>query len=208
MRRVVKGDTPLFWMEFMKAHPCIQYEDLNQLVEGKTLRGKIRSQLVQEQQYLCAYCCKSIDESNAHNEHIRPQSQFPQASMEYGNLIASCMTSGSTLTCGMRKGDQYDNEMFVSPLQHDCASHFEFAQDGRILGVTEQGQYTVDLLNLNAYSLKEARRALFCEELKSAIVCGKDYVYEYYIQPQNGRLPRFVDMTAYFYDNGYFDQEQ
>lgn len=58
-------------------------------------------------------------------------------------------------TCGMKKGNDFDGERFVSPLQPDCENQFEYFGDGRIEGDT----YTIDLLNLNSPMLRIARKA-------------------------------------------------
>ncbi len=82
---------------------------------------------------ICCYCCGSLEKgpSSAHNEHVKPQSSYPNDSMDYGNLLASCNNGN---TCGAAKRDTYDDRYFVSPLREDCEDHFSFSQDGRIRG--------------------------------------------------------------------------
>lgn len=204
MKRITKANTPEFWEEFLKRNPHIHYDDLENSQEGKNFRRKMTEFLLEEQKYLCAYCCSKIDKENAHNEHIRPQSCFPKDCMDYYNLLASCMTKE---TCGRQKKGKYDNSKFVSPLDDDCEKHFGFTQDAQIVPKTKKGRYTIELLNLNAYSLTEKRKATFMEVSKAAEDLGKQYVYEYYILPHEGKLPRFVDMIEFFYSQGFFDKE-
>lgn len=203
MKKIIKDQAPAFWTKFIRRHPTIRYDDLNATKEGRQLKADIRLHMIQNQQFLCAYCCKIIKADNSHNEHIKPRSLYPNLSMEYNNLLASCSTSN---TCGMKKLSQY-NSNFISPLREDCESHFQFEPNGRIIGITERGKYTVTLLNLNSFSLVDARSALYDECEMMAKQCGKEYILEYYIQPVDGHLPRFVDMVQFFYSNGFFDAD-
>lgn len=207
MRRITKDETPEFWTTFIKRYPRTTYQMLEETQEGKTVKSQIRAHMVQHQQHLCGYCCKVIEEAQAHNEHICPQSTYQNQSMEYSNLIASCTTQGGDSTCGMKKRGNYNSSLFVSPLMADCEQHFRFLENGKIDSITPEGQYTIELLNLNSYALKAARSALLKEIDQMAKACGKEYVIEYYVEPSNGYLPRFVDMVEYFVREGRFDAD-
>lgn len=206
MRRITRDKVPPFWADYVRRNPRISYAMLEETDEGKELRIAIRNHLVRQQQYLCAYCCKAITEETAHNEHICPQAANEKLSMQYENLLASCKTQGIKASCGMKKGNDFDPSYFVSPLDEDCEQHFRFLDDGTIEGTTEKGSYTVALLNLNGYALKTARGALLKELDLMNNFCGKEYLINYYIKPNCGHLPRFVDMTSYFLRQGRFDE--
>lgn len=205
MRRITKDEVPSFWSDFQKKNPNVIYIDLKNTPTGAELKTKLRAHMVNHQQQICAYCSQRIDMLNSHNEHIRPKDSYPQLSMEYNNLLASCTSQEADKTCGMNKGSRYDESLFISPLQENCSEHFRFLDDGQIEGVTNSGKYTIDLLNLNCYSLRQARRALLHELRDASKYCGKKYIHDYYIAPQDNQLPRFVDMTTYFYNRGDFD---
>lgn len=202
MRKIVKDDTPEFWKRYILHNKKIYYDSAD-----KKQKLDLRKHMLKVQGYICAYCCACIDERNSHNEHIKPKAghRYPNLSMDYKNLLVSCTTKGSkrTSTCGMHKGDEYD-EQFVSPLESDCAEHFCFEVDGRVKGITPRGVYTVELLNLNAYKLVNSRKALI-DEMNICRDYGKEFVQQNYIDEHDGRLPRFVDMTEYLLKQGYFD---
>ncbi|MCM1236547.1 MAG: TIGR02646 family protein, partial [Ruminococcus flavefaciens] len=120
-------------------------------------REQLRDELVLEQRSLCAYCCRRISNQKAHNEHIEPRHPKMGVSLrtlDYSNIVASC---NNKRTCGSKKKNEYDSESFVSPLNPACEDVFTYYPDGEIEG----NPYTIDLLNLNAYELKEARKAVY-----------------------------------------------
>ena len=201
MRKINKGETPDFWKEYVSHHKTIHYDSADL---GK--KQELRRHMLGIQGYLCAYCCSEITENNSHNEHIKPKAgnRYPKLSMDYDNMVVSCTTGGNASTCGMHKGDRYDEALFVSPLSDDCAEHFRFEQDGRIVGLTESGSYTIDLLNLNAYRLVNCRKAQM-DALFSCSELGRGYIQQYFVEEQNGKLPPYVDMTEYFMKLGFFD---
>lgn len=204
MRRIIKDNVPDFWGAYLRRHRKSRYDDLDTTEEGKRLRKQIREHMLEHQKRICCYCCKSIDSSNSHNEHIKPKDLFPQNSMDYDNLLVSCTSKN---TCGMAKGNHYDPMKFVSPLQEGCEEHFSFFPDGRIKGKTKKGAATVECLNLNTYDLRQARKKQYNECCDMARGMGKDYIFEAYMQEKDGNLPRFVDMITYFYNRGDFDSD-
>ena len=204
MRKIIKDETPEFWVKFVRTHPGIHYDQLDNTNEGKSVRQKIREHMVTHQRKICCYCCRSIDLEKSHTEHIKPRHHFPQLSMDYDNLLASCLTKS---TCGMRKGDTEDSENFISPLQEDCEEHFRFFPDGRIEGVTNEGKVTIQSLNLNDYALIDARKNQYKACCEMAEYCGKEYILSEYIREHDGKLHRFVDMITYVYRRGDFDPE-
>lgn len=206
MRRIVKDAAPAFWLTYVKRHPKDCYRQLDSTVEGRSARNQLRDHLVEQQKMICCYCCGSLEKgpSSAHNEHVKPQSSYPNDSMDYGNLLASCNNGN---TCGAAKCDTYDDRYFVSPLREDCEDHFSFSQDGRIRGVTEEGKRTIEVLNLNHRPLVERRKAQFENCLRMAQCMGKEWVQREYIQLKGGVLSQYADMAAYFYRQGMFDKE-
>ncbi len=204
MRRIIKDTAPDFWGAYVRKHPNSRYDDLENTKTGQLLRKQVREHMLAQQKMICCYCCKSIDSSSSHNEHIKPQSSFPKSSMDYSNLLVSCTSDN---TCGRAKENRYNSLTFVSPLMEDCEDHFRFLTDGRIEGVTNEGADTIECLNLNAYSLVQARKQQYKNCCDMSQYMGKDFVFEEYVQEKDGRLPRFVDMTTYFYNRGDFDSD-
>ena len=99
----------------------------------------------------------------------------------------------------MLKDNKYNSELFVSPLDEDCESYFKFAPNGEILTDTEKGEYTVNLLGLNAYTLTKARAAKY----KALSWCNEEMI-QYYLKEHDGKAESFVDMLEYFYREGYY----
>ena len=190
MRRITREETPEFWSKSIRKYR--NYDDLENSEAGRELRGMLRRHLIMLQGGLCAYCCKEIADENSLNEHIKPRSTFPDLSLDYDNLVASCITAN---TCGSKKGNAY-RELFISPLDEHCEDHFKYTPDGSIVGTTTSGVYTCDLLNLNAYELKQARKALIkiCRSYHN-----KDNVMNYYLHDQDtGNLRPFSDVIEYY----------
>lgn len=197
MKRINKGTEPEFWKEFKRKHPQTSYRDLGQVKKGAEVRHKMREQLMKEQYYLCCYCCRQIDEENSLNEHIRPEDHYPNETMDFMNLVASCKKDIDS--CGPGKKNKYDEELFVSPLDEDCEEHFIFFPNGEMRGVTDKGRYTVDLLSLDSYKLCQARAAKY----RVCDMCDNELI-QWYLEPHEGRLDAFPDMVSYFYERGFF----
>lgn len=203
MRRISREAEPDFWMEYKRLHPKERYSDLKNSTAGNEVRHNLRRFLLQSQYGLCAYCCRKIGMENSLNEHIRPQSVFHNESMNYDNIIVSCRTEDVNATCGVKKENEYDENLFVSPLEQDCESQFIFYPNGQIEGLGERGEYTCRILNLNAYELQNARKAQYkiCESYHDA-----EMIHKYFLVPsEDGMLEAFADMIQYFYERGDFD---
>ena len=202
MRRI-KDDAPVVWNSFIKKNPHIQYNQLDDTDKGKKVRSAIKEHMIAQQKYLCCYCCKQIDSGHSHNEHIKPKERYPRLSMDYENLLVSCTST----SCGMAKAAEYDDTLFISPLDEDCEKHFRYEEDGYIVGKTKKGEYTISLLQLNAYGLVDSRKNLYKECCEMAKYCGIEYIQSEYMQEHEGVLPRFCDMVSYFFREGYFAPE-
>ena len=79
--------------------------------------------------------------------------------MDYDNIVSCCDKREDDSTCSHHKGNEYDERLFVSPLNEECESHFQYAPNGQVFSSSKEGQYTIDLLNLNSYKLQRARAA-------------------------------------------------
>lgn len=119
--------------------------------------------LVEEQGYLCCYCGGRIGRSvtDHHVEHLVPgRTAAAPGALAYANLLASCgptHRSRDKQHCGEHKADE---RIPVTPLDADCAEHFLFTADGRILPslrAPAPAQQTIDILNLKESSLARRR---------------------------------------------------
>ena len=150
---IQKNEEPKWLSLYKKNNPTATYDTES----FNSLKNELRKELLKEQHYLCAYCCSRIGIENSHNEHIEPRNPkdgISRKSLAYSNIIASC---NNTNTCGRRKKNEYNPEKFISPLNPKCEDIFTYYPDG----IVEGDQYTIDLLNLNAYELREARKAVY-----------------------------------------------
>lgn len=142
--------------EFKRKNPKADYDS----AEFKPYIPRLNEALVKEQKYLCAYCCAKIDTEKSHNEHIEPRhpkNGVSRRSLDYYNLVASCYGFQGEKTCGLKKGNDYDEKQFVSPLDSSCENIFHYYPNGKIEG----DEYTVELLNLDSYKLRQAREAVY-----------------------------------------------
>ena len=84
MRFFKKGPAPRALRVWMKenAGSC-RYANL-----PSDVKSEIRRSLLSEQGFLDAYTMQRISEETCHIEHFRPQSHFPEASLDYANMHA------------------------------------------------------------------------------------------------------------------------
>lgn len=166
MKRIYKNDEPqeiLQWKsKFKNKNGRVpRYSDLNE-VENLPHKILLKNSLLSEQGHICCYCCKPIDTKNSHIEHIRPKErdEYRAISLEYENLLASCQGyHDREENCGHSKDNAFNEELFVSPLEENCESLFEFSNRGKIKAVdgNERAGYTIELLNLDTEQLNAAR---------------------------------------------------
>ena len=234
MKRITKGNAPDFWSSYIRQNPNHKYADLDRTAEGRAVRNELREHLAKGQMNICCYCCCQLSPDKTHNEHIKPESKYDQLTMDYENIVASCTRgkNASRFTCGMKKDNDYDENLFVSPLEENCANHFIFYSNGSIDSDTDQGKYTIKLLGLQeSKSLRESRKSQYdsvyttcsgmvidlCQDISS--MNGDDYeaakemyqgffaemIIPTYFSDNDEQLPAYVDMLDYFKGNGEFD---
>jgi uncharacterized protein (TIGR02646 family) len=118
-------------------------------------KADLRTAIVSEQFYLCCYCMASIkgEPLDTKMEHFLPKETYkPTEVFSYQNLLAACNGGERTrpieLSCDSQKG--YKDPIAVtilSPLQEDCEKHFDYKENGEIVGITTEGKATVNNLN-------------------------------------------------------------
>jgi uncharacterized protein (TIGR02646 family) len=138
MRTIKKGSEPPSLSVWKKENPLGQY---NQLTEK--VRPTIRQQALEEQFYLCAYCCQRIKDITAcHNEHIEAQSLNPQRTLDFTNIVASCNTKNQ---CGHAHKSQF---LPLTPLMNECETELKFKISGRVEGLSDRAITSIQVLNL------------------------------------------------------------
>lgn len=142
MQHIIKTAEPEKLREYKRHHPTHRYDDLKD--DPEQIRLAIRQHCLEEQSYLCAYCCRAIGEKDhdCMNEHVKPRHKYPQYSLDMNNIIASCTTKGCC-------DDAKDNdEIAITPLSERCKNEFKFNLSGTINAVTPDAKETVKVLKL------------------------------------------------------------
>lgn len=163
MLKVNKEQEPNFLLEYKKKYSPKSWADYNKDDIKTNIKENI---LVKEQEEYCPYCEKRIyTNDDGHIEHIKPRDIYPKEFQNYDNLLVSCNEKNS---CGMYKKNRYDNK-FINPVIDNPASYFNYnIANGEIVPKDNdensneyiRSAYTISILNLNCYELKEARKAL------------------------------------------------
>jgi len=160
MRTISKGAEPCCLTAWKRKNTHGAYDDLDKTEEGKVVRAKIRDYALNEQFYLCAYCCQQIKEINAcHNEHLEAQKLNPKRTLDFSNIVASCNTPNQ---CGDAHKSQH---LPLTPLMTECETELRFKISGRVEGLTDRAGVTIRVLNLgddekNNRALIEKRKQL------------------------------------------------
>jgi len=193
VRKIVKGEEPEELSQWKRRHPNKSYKDVTEVE-----RRAIRQAGLNEQYYLCAYCCYSINEDNSHNEHIHPQHVAPNQTLEFHNIVASC---NEPKQCGEAHGAKI---IPLTPLMPECETELKFYLSGKVKGLTERATDTINLLNLG-----DGNKALINKrkQLVDALIfgCGSspdviqlledellEIIMEEINQPKDGKLEAFA----------------
>lgn len=168
MLLISKGAPPATLTEYKK-RPQASYDDCPQYV-----KDDIRSQLLKEQGYLCAYCmCRlSSDPKSMKIEHWTPRNgPFGNRSLEldYKNMLACCLgyEGENPSTCDTKKGDKPltldpRNKVHIDKIKYE-------SKTGRIYSDDQTLDNDINyVLNLNCkeHCMMENRRVLL-EEFKN-----------------------------------------
>ena len=160
-----------------------------------TLFQEVKAYLENEQRGLCCYCMQRVTASNCNVEHFLPQSIFPEYQTDYYNLYLACRYSHgkpkSEQYCDIRKSDSLIAKILNYRLAtgETCQNLFQYSEiDGLILpkhsnhktikaftadftklsDIQKEVLSAIEILNLNAIELKEARRK-FITNIKPTI---------------------------------------
>jgi uncharacterized protein (TIGR02646 family) len=139
MKYIQKGAEPKELAEFRTRYAdsgtTPTWGDLNgeaELVEA------LRRRLFEEQGHLCCYCGRRVVANDNHIEHFVPRDdKYGNSALTFvwSNLLASCQANlmrGDPRHCGNAKGNWYESNLMLSPLEKTCEQRFRFELDGRI----------------------------------------------------------------------------
>lgn len=154
------------WLALENADWSPSYEALS----GDVKQAAVDA-LGQAQRGLCVYCGRRLDMrqpgKSFHVEHFRPQSRYPERSVDFANLFLSCgqetREGNVSETCGTAKGDDFDENRHIEPDYPACTERFRFLLSGEIAPQTDgdkAAEAMIALLNLNHRELKKDREDL------------------------------------------------
>lgn len=164
MRRITKTHPPQELNAWSEANREINhtYRDLR----GTEAHDALKSKLLQEQGWLCAYTGRSIDNHSSHVEHVKPQCKCVEwEDVEYRNVVACFPADGGDVSHGYGapvKANWWDEQRFVSPLSEDCERRFRFVWSGHVHpnpDDNECAKNTIKALALDVESLRQLRKA-------------------------------------------------
>lgn len=194
MRKISKkaGFEPASLSQFKRRNKQGNYSDLT-----AETRQDIRLACTTEQFYLCAYCCKQISGSSddTMNEHVIARKTAPHKSLDYTNIVASCTTPNQ---CDNAHGSQ---TLPLTPFDVECETDLDFKLSGRVVGLTDDAQRTIDVLHLDNRSLTEQRK-IFIDTI--LFTYGEDAIEDNYLinimidelaQPEDGKLEAFAPVV-------------
>lgn len=118
-------------------------------------RTKVREQLENVQNDLCAYCENSL-EGHAHIDHFKPKSLDRNVTFEWQNLIVSCTHNDS---CGGKKDKRFES-YWINPYLTDPSEMFKFYSDGQIKGTTSDAEKIIKDFGLDCPRLEEKRKGI------------------------------------------------
>ena len=162
MKHIVKDqNTPDFdkWKASANDDWQPTYEDLS-----GTIKEEVKNSLIKEQGYICCYCERRLTDDGSHIEHFNPRSNNVLNPLDYTNMLCSCqnqLEQGEPRHCGHLKGDWFDNQLLVSPLDPDCEGHFTYTADGKIQPAEksdDSARMTIEKLGLNVNKLNALRK--------------------------------------------------
>ncbi|MEN8218296.1 MAG: retron system putative HNH endonuclease [Pseudomonadota bacterium] len=87
---------------------------------------------------LCCYCEQRLDKSTSHIEHFRPRETYPDLTLVYDNFLCSCpgwkegKRTDPQEHCGASKGNWFDENLMVSPLEPPSEKYFQYTLVGEI----------------------------------------------------------------------------
>ncbi len=137
----------------------------------KDVKMAVRQSLITEQGYLCAYCMQRIQDVDfdtvhpkASIERWRVQSKTPEASLDYGNMLAVCRSEGlpkAEQTCDVARGDK-DLKWNPANPDHALSMRISYSRDGSISSDDKEfDQQLNEVLHLNLNRLKDNRKAVW-----------------------------------------------
>lgn len=151
---IQKGKEPLSLTEYKK-QPYAYYDGCN--------KDDIRSSLLREQGYLCAYCMRRINKEHMKIEHWRPEKVLTEAQkLDYRNILGVCeghidgQDGNKNDTCDSHKGSAL---ITVDPRNKDTLAKIQYkSKTGEIYSNKAMAAETWTKQRLETYLTKYGQK--------------------------------------------------
>jgi len=205
MKHIVKQDEPQAFTDW-KASANEDWQPTYDDLSGETKKA-VKYALMAEQGDICCYCERRLTDEDSHIEHFRPQRDPAVDLIDFGNLLCSCqnqLKKGEPRHCGNLKGEWFDRDLLISPLDPGCEDRFAFTGDGLIKPAADHDQAaseTITRLGLSIPKLNDMRAKVIepflDEELSLEEV--QSFVDGYLTQDTSGRFGEFWTTIRYLF---------
>lgn len=197
MRLINKQTEPANFTSWKAEHPTLTFATIDY-----PIKQELKNSLLTEQHHVCCYCENEIGVETSHVEHLLPQSAFPNAQLDYLNLMVSCeggaRKGNPAEHCGHKKKSQI---LPISPLAvSDPASNFIYAGDGKIypnLDSNTSSKDTISILGLNARRLINMRKAAISVLLTEPLERWNEIATICKYPNANNKFPAFSSAMQY-----------
>ncbi len=134
--------------------------------EMKSLKLRMKSELMRIQNEKCVYCMQDIDTRTSYDgdrEHFSNKERYPQFTFEKRNLLIAC------ITCNRPLKNRYDTIeilnhdysqctfRIVHPLLDNVDDHIAFWEDVIIYAITDKGLKTIEVFKLDDPYIQKVR---------------------------------------------------
>ncbi len=224
MKLIVKDKTKIGYQRLLDLKRANgSYSDVkNDNSKSNYIRDEVLISLLEEQGYICAYCMRQVDLSNATIEHIVGQSYIENGDevgkklqIDYDNFLAVCKGNSckDSLHCDKSRANYQQNRpLFANPLKNFIMQNIKFSEKGavyykdfiKIEDISKMRSHTTldedanirydiqETLNLNCQNLKD-RRASIVNSIKKISDNGK----------QKEKLKKILSTYKNKHDNKY-----
>ena len=204
MREIRKGSEPRLLTEYRSRGG--EYDGSN----FTPVKNAIRSSLLTEQGYLCAYCMTRITAETMKVEHWACQSNNPRFQLDYSNLLGCCMGSEgekfTSQTCDTKKGDK-PLKYNPSKQQDQINNIIKYDGQGKIFSTDIEFSAQINtVLNLNkvrlvqnrSYILTSVRQKLSSKTGKRSRTEIRRFLDDYLTLNQDGQLREYCGLVEYY----------
>ena len=208
MIQIKKNSPPKKFLDFKLQNPNFHFDDM-----PSDVKNALRTSLLKEQGYLCAYCMSRINDEfdKVKIEHYNARNLDNE--LDYKNLLAVCTgnLAGSDLErqhCDTKKGN---SSLHIDPQNLSHIKQISYKSDGTICAKNNAGfdddlNYTLNLNDEYGYLKNNRKRAL--QEFKNKLhtmLRDKAATLEYcrkalhfYTTPVNGAFSPYCGIIIHY----------